>query len=309
MDSGIKREGAGTASPDILALKIPELDQKHVHIKDPERVAKIIKQMMDDAHHKLQVVADFDRTLSKYAHAGHVCSTTHGVLEDSDHMPEEFKVKARKLKDTYLPIEFDGTKTIAEKIPQMIEWWTNGHALITNSHLTRDLLRTIVRDSSSHLRDGCTWFFEQLHKHEIPLLIFSAGLGDIITEVVSHQAVLYDNMKIVSNFLDFDETGKVVGFVGDMIHVYNKNEHAVHSSDYFENIKHRENLMLLGDSLGDLRMAEGAEDVVCLLKVGFLNFKVEENLEQYKESYDIVIVQDQSMAVVNSLMTKILGQS
>ena len=25
-----------------------------------------------------QVVADFDRTLSKYAHEGQVCSTTHG---------------------------------------------------------------------------------------------------------------------------------------------------------------------------------------------------------------------------------------
>jgi hypothetical protein len=59
-------------------FQIPELQQSHVHVKDPERVAKLIKQMMDDAHHKLQVVADFDRTLSKYAHNGHVCSTTHG---------------------------------------------------------------------------------------------------------------------------------------------------------------------------------------------------------------------------------------
>jgi hypothetical protein len=37
--------------------------------------------------------------------------------------------------------------------------------------------------------------------------------------------------------------------------------------------------------------------------------QVEENLEQYRESFDIVIVQDQSMAVVNALMSKILGHS
>jgi 5'-nucleotidase len=61
-----------------------------------------------------------------------------------------------------------------------------------------------------------------------------------------------------------------------MIHVYNKNENAVHSSDYFENISHRENLLLLGDSLGDLRMAEGAGELQCVLKIGFLNFKVRE---------------------------------
>lgn len=62
--------------------------------------------------------------------------------------------------------------------------------------------------------------------------------------------------------------------MGDMIHVYNKNENAIHSSDYFDNIRHRENLLLLGDSLGDLRMAEGAGDLECMLKIGFLNFKV-----------------------------------
>nr|KAG5714892.1 hypothetical protein BaRGS_000380 [Batillaria attramentaria] len=288
---------------------VPELQQSHVHMKDPQHVARVLKQMMNDAHHKLQVVADFDRTLSKYIHEGQQCSTTHGVLEDSHLMSEQFKEEAKKLKETYLPIEFDGSKTIAEKIPHMIDWWTNGHKLITGAHLTRELLTTIVHESTSHLRDGCRWFFEQLHKHEIPLLIFSAGLGDIIQEVIKQQAVLYDNMKIVSNFLDFDENGKVVGFVGDMIHVYNKNEHAIHSSDYFENIKHRENLLLLGDSLGDLRMAEGAEDVECMLKVGFLNFKVEENLEQYKQSFDIVIIQDETMGVVNGLMSRILGLS
>ena len=54
-------------------------------------------------------------------------------------------------------------------------------------------------------RDGCTWFFDELHKHNIPLLIFSAGLGDIISEVISFQSELYDNMKIVSNFLQFDD--------------------------------------------------------------------------------------------------------
>ncbi|PVD38186.1 hypothetical protein C0Q70_00797 [Pomacea canaliculata] len=265
--------------------------------------------MMEDAHHKLQVVADFDRTLSKYTNNGHVCSTTHGVLEDSQYMPDDFKIEATHLKEKYLPIEFDGTKSTAEKIPSMIEWWTKGHELITRAHLTYDLLRNIVCESTACLRDGCRWFFDQLHKHEIPLLIFSAGVGDIIREIIIHQATLYDNMKIVSNFLKFDDSGKVIGFEGDLIHVYNKNENAVHSSDYFENIKHRGNLLLLGDSLGDLHMAEGAEDVECTLKIGFLNIKVEENLQQYVENFDIVIVQDETLEVVNGIMSKILGFS
>ena len=59
-------------------------------------------------------------------------------------------------------------------------------------------------------RDGCKEFFHQLHTVEIPLLIFSAGLGDIISETIKQRATFYpENMKIVANFLEFDE---MVGF-------------------------------------------------------------------------------------------------
>ncbi len=67
--------------------------------------------------------------------------------------------------------------------------------------------------------------------------------------------------------------GFCVGFKGEMIHIYNKNEGAIHRSDYFEKLKHRDNVLLLGDSLGDLTMADGAK-AKNILKVGYLNDKV-----------------------------------
>ena len=54
----------------------------------------------------------------------------------------------------------------------------------------------------------------------------------------------------------------------------NKNESAIHDSDYFKQLRHRENLILLGDSLGDLDMADGATNIANILKIGFLNDKV-----------------------------------
>jgi len=53
-------------------------------------------------------------------------------------------------------------------------------------------------------RDGSDWLFEELHKHSVPLLIFSAGVGDVVVEAVKQRAVLHDNVKVVSNFMDFD---------------------------------------------------------------------------------------------------------
>ena len=64
--------------------------------------------------------------------------------------------------------------------------------------------------------------------------------------------------------------GDLVGFKGELMHVFNKNENIVHQSDYFDNLSHRHNVILMGDSLGDLGMADGA---ICdsILRIGFLN--------------------------------------
>jgi hypothetical protein len=40
-------------------------------------------------------------------------------------------------------------------------------------------------------------------------------------------------------------------------------------------------LLQLGDSVGDLSMCEGVEDPAAVVKIGFLNFKIEERLEHY----------------------------
>ncbi|XP_067687851.1 cytosolic 5'-nucleotidase 3-like isoform X2 [Haliotis asinina] len=303
----ISKKSIACQSTSVSSDLVPELESKHVHIRDPEFVKKAIEHMMKDGAKKLQIVADFDRTLSKYKHQGQVCATCHNVLEESHVMPDFFKEQATALRDKYIPLEFSHDLTVEQKIPLMIEWYKAGVAMYVGSGIRSQDVSVSVAKARLVLRDGCMWFFDELHQHQIPLLIFSAGIGDIIEEVITQQARMHDNMKIVSNFMDFDSEGKLIGFKGEMIHTYNKNENAVHDSDYFKRLKHHENLILLGDSLGDLRMAEGAE-VTHMLKIGFLNHHVETNLKPYMDSFDIVIQEDESMDVVNAILKTILGQ-
>ena len=54
-----------------------------------------------------------------------------------------------------------------------------------------------------------------------------------------------------------------------------------------EIIKNRPNIILLGDSLSDIRMA-GPELKENALKIGFLEENLEENLPKFKEQFDIV---------------------
>lgn len=58
-------------------------------------------------------------------------------------------------------------------------------------------------------RDGFQLFFDHLHKRDVPLLIFSAGVGDILEEVIRQAGVFHPNVKVFSNYMDFDESVSV----------------------------------------------------------------------------------------------------
>lgn len=82
----------------------------------------------------------------------------------------------------------------------------------------------------------------------------------------------------------------VVGLKTDpCIHMFNKKACSQ------EGLEDRKNIILIGDSLGDLRMADGIQDTNVVLSIGFLNKNVEGNLAAYKAGFDIVLVDDQTM--------------
>lgn len=79
--------------------------------------------------------------------------------------------------------------------------------------------------------------------------------------------------------------GIMVGFKGKLIHMFNKNEDAIHSSDYFEKLYNRTNVILMGDSIGDIKMALGVPQPSSVLKIGFLNDKVSITQRWYSHHY------------------------
>jgi len=116
--------------------------------------------------------------------------------------------------------------------------------------------------------------------------------------------LLTPNVHIVSNFCTFDETGKVIEVPSSFIHTLNKNEIEITNRPYYQEIKDRKNVILLGDRIDDLGMVEGLEhDVV--LKIGFYNCD-SQTLEEYKKHFDLIITNDGTMEEVNKLLKSIL---
>jgi 5'-nucleotidase len=117
-----------------------------------------------------------------------------------------------------LPIEHDPHLTREQKLPHMIDWWQKSFDLVVSTGITRQNVADIVRHSTTHLKEGCLWFFYTLERCDVPLLIFSAGLGDMIQEWLAQDCGQFKNIKIVSNFMTFSgETKKITGFQGKSI--------------------------------------------------------------------------------------------
>lgn len=287
-----------------------ELNKETVFIKDKLRTEGIIKNLVNGSSDRLQVVSDFDMTLTKFKDRDDsLCDSTYRALELSPLLPEDYRAAVAQLKEFYYAIEIDPVMTIEEKVPHMVDWYTKSHDHLIKNQMQREWIAQMVKDSRIVFRDGCNWLFQQLHKCQVPLLIFSAGIGDILIEALQRRAVYCDNMKVVSNFMDFDDKGLLVGFKGELLHVFNKNENAVHNSSYFSDLSHRDNIILMGDSIGDLRMADGAAKCSNVLRIGFLNDKIDERLQTYLDAFDIVLVNDQTMDVPNAIVKRITSNN
>lgn len=287
-------------------------DTSSVHIKDVDTARNKFCNLVAGGICRLQIVSDFDRTMSKYRHNGSLTPTCHGIFEMDPELTEAAKSRLRYLRDKYYPIEVDPSLPDTEKIPHMLEWWSLSHDTIVGCGLRRDALAKTVRECGLVLRDGVRDFAEMLHKYQIPVLIFSAGLGNVIELLLEHFAIKTENVRVVSNFMEFNDEGLLTGFSDPIIHSFNKTAASIANGDYAQISRKRPCVLLLGDSTGDVHMADGAtvDDPlgVCgtVLRVGFLNEAVEANLDKYKTIYDIVLVNDETFNVPLTMMRGVL---
>ena len=135
----------------------------------------------------------------------------------------------------------------------------------------------------------------------------SAGVGDL-SDILNYFKLLKKNTSVVPNFLEFDGEGNILGLTGDMIHMYNKAE-VIQKKSCEDKNGSRKNVIVMGDSLGDLDMAAGVKDPNLILTIGFLNKNIDSSLPKYRDSFDIVLVDDQSMKFPNTLLSDILAKS
>ncbi|KAJ1368952.1 hypothetical protein KIN20_030318 [Parelaphostrongylus tenuis] len=287
----------------------PILNHPQVLMRDRSVVEKKLRALIDDGKESLMVITDFDYTLSKFEdNREGRCWTTHGVFDNCvRQINPDLAKKFQLLKDKYLPIEFDPKLTMEQKVPHMEEWWNVSHRYIVSAGFHRTNNEGFVRRAKIVLRDHADHMMRRLHQLGVPLVVFSAGIGNII-EMFLKQTLgqIPTNIRLISNMMNFNEQDVVVSFSEPLIHTFCKNSSVIRKeAQFFHELNDRTNIILLGDSMGDIHMDVGVEKKALTLKIGFLNSDVSNLLDHYMDAYDMVLVQDQSMQIPNHILQAI----
>lgn len=271
-------------------------------IHQPERLAESIRMIRSAGPDHFHVLADFDKTLTPAFADGQKNMTIIAQLRNGQYLTPEYAPQAQALFDHYAPLEKDPNLTLAERKEKMHEWWVTHYQLLVKCGLNKTTITQAIQESKMRFREGIPKFFHFLHQHNIPLVIMSAAPGDMLLAHLVKANLLLSNVYAIGNLYDFDHEGNALKIREPVIHSLNKSEIAIQGFPVYEEIKERKNVLLLGDSLGDIGMIEGF-DYHELIKIGFLNENDPAETKLYQENFDIVITNDGTMDPINELLS------
>ena len=214
----------------------------------------------------------------------------------------------------YFALEIAHDITDEQRAGYMLEWWHQAHDLLLEQGIKRQSIDAAVRKARSdgilELRKGAAEFLHLLAEHAIPCLVFSAGLKETIEQTLRQEQLLLDNVHLIGNEMEFDaESGLLLRFADDTITSSNKNytHVTVQAPQFHEASLQRRVVVLMGDNIGDAGMAHGMEGVEIIVKIGLLHDNVEARLEQFKQAFDVVLLNDADMSFAHQLVLDIVA--
>ncbi|GMT18523.1 hypothetical protein PFISCL1PPCAC_9820, partial [Pristionchus fissidentatus] len=163
------------------------LDRPNVHVHDLPSALEKLSRMISGGASDLTVITDFDHTLTRsHSDDGGKCAVTHEVFNHPSLFPE-LSEKFAELEKLYYP--FEHLTEGEERVQKMEAWWRESNAAIVAQAFHRSTITSLISKTNIQLRDGASDFLHSLQLLDVPTLIFSAGIGGIISLFLSQQGV------------------------------------------------------------------------------------------------------------------------
>lgn len=257
------------------------LDYFEFNKNKKEKITKKVDYFLKCRKEKIHLVLDFDRTLTKsQSQFGENISTWH-VLKN--HLPEKAKQDYENLYNKYRPLEIAGIM----KLSDAITWWNEILNLYKKNNLSWIDIANDV-DKKMPMRDGVKEIFEICQAKNIPIMIISAGIKDVI-EIWCKKYKIKPSI-ILSTKLFFDDNGVINGWdKKSLVHVLNKKE--IGHNEVAQIRKTRPNTILVGDSIDDYSMVSGEKNVLrVIVDDARLDDKPTNGVDNKKlEKFDLII--------------------
>ncbi len=226
----------------------PSSDLLHGFLcSDEQAVLAKIARYKAEGGQRLHLLTDFDLTLTQ----GFVPGQNSGTWDVIDELlPPDAVVRHAEIYGSLRPLELQGILT-----PDIaVEKWSAVLNLICSHNINIDDLRDAFLHVAQ-LRDGTLELFQYLAAAEVPRVVLSSGISNVINIMLDHYGILATH--IVSNTLQYDQNSKkVTGWdPSTLIHILNKNERA--SGELRQLRTARPNTILLGDVPADVKMIDG----------------------------------------------------
>lgn len=244
---------------------------------------KLKKIQLDQTNY--YIVLDFDKTLT----STESLDSWMAVL-DFEIYGETCRKEMEKINAKYAPIEIDYTLTKEEKEKYMTEWYAKSMDFLYEYQLTYTNLKKALQKKPLKFRKGAKEFLQKSQQNNIPVIILSAGIGNVIQEFLEEQNCYSSNIYIISNFIEF-EKDKMQKFNKTLIHSMNKNLKGRLPQAIQETIAKKDYAILCGDLIEDIQMLPKEKQQNTMM-IGFLNDNLEQNWDHYKENYDIVLTEE-----------------
>ena len=233
------------------------------------------------------VVLDFDNTITSKKSLN-----SWMAIADFEIYGEEFKKQIEELNDKYEPIELDYTLDDSTKEQYMEQWYQESMDILYQYQLTYSKLQKALQKENMQFRKGAKEFLDKLQQEKVPVIILSAGIGNVIEEFLKKYQCYHDNIFIISNFIQFKEDN-MQKFTAPMLHSMNKKVKGSLPDKLQNTVKEKQYVILCGDIIEDIQMIE-KEELDKAITIGFLNNKLDENLKFYNQNYDIVLTEEEA---------------
>ncbi len=154
--------------------------------------------------------------------------------------------------------------------------------------------------SKFYFRHGMADFLCALDQRNAKLHVISAGVVGVIKQSLEMLGTgLEDKVECCGTEEEYDRMGVLVGFKEPTVTALNKSSVVTHSA--LPHVRPGSNAILMGDLIPDLLMTENLK-LSTTLTIGFYNGGKGASLEEYKKSFDVLVMGDGNLDWVTSLI-------